>query len=75
MKKLINGLLYDTEKSELLYQDNDMRRSYYMTKKKRYFILYRTGEIGPISEQRIMDILIMYDYDKYVELFGNPEEA
>ena len=75
MKKVINGLLYDTDKSELLHQDKDLRRSYYKTKNGRYFIAYRTGEISVIAEERIRDILIEYNYDKYVELFGEPEEA
>lgn len=75
MRKLINGLMYDTDKSEFIYQDPDKRRTYYRTKKHRYFIVYRTGEFGLTTEEKVKDILIEHDYAKFVELFGEPEEA
>jgi hypothetical protein len=72
---MLDGLMYDTDKSRMIYQDRDKRRTYYATKKGRYFIVYATGEFDTISEDRVRDILIEYDYDMYVELFGTPEEA
>jgi hypothetical protein len=75
MRKRVNGLVYDTDKSTLLWQDNDERRSYYETKNGRFFIMYKTGEIDPISEDRVRDVLIEYAYNVYVKRFGEPEEA
>ena len=75
MKKVINGLLYNTDTSTLIYEDGNKRRKYYMTKSGKFFVVYRTGEFAVKSEDEIKDLLGTYDYDKYVELFGEPEEA
>lgn len=75
MKKVINGKVYDTEKSEVIYIDPNKRRTYYMTKKRAFFVLYKTGEIAVKTEDEIRELLGTYDYDKYVEIFGEPEEA
>ena len=75
MKRIIDGLLYDTEKSTLIFTDTDSRRNYYVTKGGKFFVAYRTGEIAVKSEDSIKELLGMYDYDKYVEIFGEPTEA
>lgn len=75
MRKRVDGLVYDTDKSEQIYQDTDKRRTYYKTKNGRYFIVYRTGEFAPITEDKMKDILIEFAYDVYVDIFGIPEEA
>lgn len=75
MKKVINGKVYDTEKSEVIYIDSNKRRTYYITKKRAFFVLYKTGEIAVKTEDEIRELLGTYDYDKYVEIFGEPEEA
>ena len=75
MKKVINGLLYDTDKSELIYTDLDKRRQYYMTKGRRFFVVYKTGEMATKTEEQMRILLGTYDYDAYVRVFGEPEEA
>lgn len=75
MKRVINGKVYDTEKSEIIYIDPNKRRTYYMTKNHAFFVVYKTGELAVKTEEEIRELLGMYDYDKYVEIFGEPEEA
>jgi hypothetical protein len=75
MKRVINGKVYDTEKSDIIYIDPNKRRTYYMTKNGAFFVVYKTGELAVKTEEEIRELLGMYDYDKYVEIFGEPEEA
>ena len=75
VKKVINGLVYDTELSESIYFDKKNKREYFMTKNRRFFCVYRTKEIQVKSEDFIRDLLGTYDYDMYVKIFGEPEEA
>ncbi len=75
MKKIVDGLVYDTDKSELIYTDLIKNRELYKTKKGRYFMLYATGEIAPKTEESVMEYLAEHDVDKYIELFGEVEEA
>lgn len=75
MKKIIKGLLYDTEDSELIYIDEDKRRMLYMTKNKHFFTLYNNGEIVPKSVEDTKEYLGSVDVEKYIEIFGEPEEA
>lgn len=75
MKRVINGLLYDTDISTLIYEDMDKRRRYFMTPNRHFFVVYRTGEFAIKSEDSIKELLGMHDYDKYVEIFNKPEEA
>ncbi len=75
MKAIIKGLLYDTDNSELVFNDKNHNRLYYKTKNGRYFCKYRTGAIAEKSEDSIKELLGMYDYEKYLELFDAPEEA
>lgn len=75
MKKIIDGLLYDTETSEIIYTDEFKERTWYMTKNKNYFIFYRYGSIVPKSEIEVKEFLGIYDVDKYIELFGEVQDA
>lgn len=75
MQKIINDLLYDTEISELIYLEEGTQRRYYKTPNGNFFTLYPTGEIQPKSERDMRDYLGKYDVDKYIEIFGEPEEA
>lgn len=75
MKSIINGLLYDTDISELIYMDKYKGRIYYKTPNNNYFVLYGTGEIVPTIEDNVKDILGKNDIEKYIELFGKVKEA
>lgn len=75
MKTIVNGFLYDTEISEMIYIDIYKSRTYFRTPNDNYFVFYRTGEIVPTSEKNIKDILGKNDISKYIELFGEPKEA
>ena len=75
MKRIIEGLLYDTDDSLLIYEDIDKRRKYYKTANGRFFILYKTGEILTATEEHVKAVLGERDIDKYIEIFGQPEEA
>lgn len=75
MKKIVNGLLYDTDTSELIYHDEINRRRWYKTKNENYFVLYANGEIGPKTEDAVRDHLGKNNVEKYIELFGEPQEA
>ena len=74
-RRIIKGVLYDTETSTLIYFDEDKRRSYYVTPKNKYFVVFATGEIQVKTTDSIKELLGERDIDKYIELFGKPEEA
>lgn len=74
MRKVINGLLYDTEISELIYSE-DNERFLYKTKNGNFFAMYRNGEIFSRSESQVKEYLGEKDVDKYIEIFGKPEDA
>lgn len=75
MRRIIGNVLYDTEQSTLIYTDEDNRRRWYMTNNGRFFIAYLTGEISVTSEDTVKLLLGEKDIDKYIELFGLPEEG
>lgn len=75
MKQIINGVLYDTESSILLYFDEKEKRRYYMTRNQSYFILFPTGEIMVSSADFMKEFLGRHDIDKYIEVFGEPLEG
>lgn len=75
MKRIINNLLYDTGVSELIYTEEGVNRQLYKTPNGNFFTLYPTGEIRPKSVDDTKDYLGRYDVNKYVELFGEPQEA
>lgn len=75
MKKIINGLLYNTQTAETIYIDETTNRKYYKTEKGNYFLLYPNGEIVPKTEDDIKEYLGNNNTNKYIELFGKVEEA
>lgn len=78
MRQIIKGKIYDTDKSELIYRDNDIwqPRIYYRTQKGTFFCHYkRVGRLDVISDEVMMEILAEKDPDKYIELFGAVEEG
>ena len=77
MKKVINGLLYDIDKSELIYEEEDSHRRLYRTKKGRWFKFYPNGVIYPITEDEAKVYLGEHDADLFIEIFGEDaiEEA
>lgn len=75
MKQIINDLLYDTEKSTLIYTEKDTKRRLFQTPNNHFFMCYISGEIVPKSESETKDYLGERDIDKYIEIFGEPKEA
>lgn len=75
MMQIINGLLYDTTSAKLIYLDETNNRRWYKTQNGNYFVLYGTGEIAQKSEEAVKDYLGQRDVEKYIELFGEPQEA
>ena len=75
MKKIIDGKMYDTETSEIIYINEYTNRRMYRTRKGNYFFMYPNGEIVPKTEDEVKIFLGENDTDKYIELFGNVEEA
>lgn len=75
MKKIINGKMYDTDTSEEIYLDEMNNRRVFQTKKGNYFLLYPNGELVTKTEDEIKEFLGNNDTNKYIELFGEVEEA
>lgn len=81
MKSIINGLLYDTQKSELLHRGSCFASQYllYITQNKRLFLVERnalTGEhIVKRTQEELREYLGEVDPDKYIELFGEVPDA
>ena len=73
MKRVINGLLYDT--ANLILTEEDTKRKLYKTPNGNFFTLYSTGEIRAKTEEATKDYLGRYDVEKYIEVFGEPREA
>lgn len=75
MRRIIDGKMYDTDKSEIVYIDEMNDRVFYRTKKGTYFVLYKNGEMRIKNENFLKELLEKYDVDKYIELFGEVEEG
>lgn len=75
MQRIVNGLLYDTKTSTVIHREEDTKRTLYQTPNGNYFMFYPVGEIVPKTEQSTKDYLGKYNVAKYIELFGEPEEA
>lgn len=75
MRRIINGKMYDTDKATLIYTDPQTKRKYYMTAKGAFFVVYTTGVLEPVSDEYMMQLLGEKDPDKYIEIFGEVEEA
>lgn len=77
MKKIIDGLLYDTDKATLVWQEDKFRKRnlYFKTEKGNYFVLYSSKVIQPVTEEKFKEILGEADPDRYIELFDNIDNA
>ena len=75
MQKVINNLLYDTETATAVHIEEDTKRILYQTTNGNFFMFYPVGEIVPKTEQSTKDYLGKYNVEKYIELFGKPQEA
>ena len=75
MQRVIGGLLYDTKESEVLYVEEGKNRVLYMTPNRNFFMVYPTGEFVVKTEESVKVYLGTYDVGKYIEVFGQPEEA
>lgn len=75
MQRIINGLLYDTRVSEVIYVEEDTKRQLFKTQNDRFFMLYSNGEIIPKEVEKVKNYLSKHDVKKYIELFGEVEEA
>lgn len=75
MKKVVNGKLYDTDKSTMIYMDEMTKRMIFKTEKGAYFLLYPNNEVVPKTENEIKEYIGLHDAELYIELFGEPDEA
>lgn len=84
MKAIIDDKLYDTETAEFIYAYADCDYVtcattiiyIYRTKKGTYFKYdMRREKISKIKEKTVKEIISRFDIDKYIELFGDVEEA
>ena len=84
LKKIINGRLYDTEKSEKLCEYVEYNLLFgkinfvlYKTKKGRFFASKNNPIPGyfEASEEFVKKALAKQNPDKYIELFGEAEEG
>lgn len=74
MKQIINGLLYDTEKSELLAVCEYY--SVWQTKNGRYFLTNDSdGCVKETDFYAIQDFLGKRYPDEYIKVFGEVQEA
>lgn len=75
MQRVIDNLLYDTDTATVIHIEEDNKRVLYQAPNKNFFMFYSTGEIVPKSEQSTKDYLGKHNVEKYIELFGQPQEA
>ncbi len=77
MQRVIDGLLYDTETATVVHveETSTTKRVLYKTPNGNFFMFFMTGEIVPKSEESTKEYLGKYNVPKYIELFGEPQEA
>ena len=81
MKRIVNGKLYDTDTAELVCRSKIalFENRLYRTKKGRYFVYEKIGDIEdikPLNEDKIFEWLSKHNPDKAMELFAERiEEA
>ena len=75
MQRVIDDLLYDTDTAMIIHMEERPKRVLYQTSNGNFFMFYATGEIVPKTEESTKDYLGKYNVEKYIELFGQPEEA
>lgn len=72
MKAIINGLMYDTTNSKVLYSSGEV--TLWKTQHGSYFMISHQG-ITPMSIDEVKEYLGAKDADMYVAEFGEVEEA
>lgn len=72
MKAIINGLMYDTTNSKVLYSSGEV--TLWKTQHGSYFMISHQG-ITPMSIDEVKEYLGVKDADMYVAEFGEVEEA
>lgn len=75
MQRIINGLLYDTQNAKIIHEDKLTERTLYMTNNGNFFMIFRNGEIVPRTEESAKEYLGERDVEKYIEVWGKPEDA
>lgn len=75
MQVVISGLLYDTNTAIMVHKEESTRRILYCTPNRNFFTFYLTGEIVPKTEESTKDYLGKHNIPKYIEYFGEPQEA
>ena len=75
MKRIIDNLLYDTNTAEVIHVEEATKRVLYKAPNGNFFMFYPVGEIVPKTEESTKEYLGKYNVEKYIELFGEPEEA
>lgn len=75
MQRIIDGLLYDTRTADLIHMDEATKRQLYRTPNGRFFMFYQNGEIMAKDEESTKKYLSKHNIKKYIELFGEVEEA
>lgn len=89
MKKIVNGLLYDTDKAKMLLEGIfplELGRTYifpYKTPKGRYFTVetkikdnsIEESLLIPRTETEIKSMICNTSVDLYIKIFGEVEEA
>lgn len=75
MQKVIDNLLYDTDKAEIIYFDDKTDRTLYKGENGHFFMFYLNGAIVPKTDDAVKDYLGQRDVEKYTELFGEVEDA
>lgn len=75
MQRIVNGLLYDTKVSNVIHIEEDTKRILYQTTNNNFFMLYSDGQIVPKTEKSTKEYLGKHNVEKYIELFGQPQEA
>lgn len=76
MKVIVRGKIYDTEKATELWKDKRFNRTYYMTAKGNFFVVYFNAELEPMTEAEMKEVLAKNCPTKYLELWPDDiEEA
>lgn len=75
MQRVIDNLLYDTDTATVIHMEEDTKRVLYRAPNGNFFMFYPVGEIVPKTEESTKNYLGKYNIPKYVELFGEPQEA
>ena len=74
MKKIVHGLLYDTDKSEKIMEAD--WHSVYQTPNKRLFMTHDIlNTITCVDIDSIKKFIGEHNVDLYLKLFGNVQEA